>query len=61
MASSDTLAQRIEWLLGIASALLVLALAGYLVHEATGPAGTLPISRSSRQTSLRRKTMYASS
>jgi uncharacterized protein (TIGR02588 family) len=42
MASSDTLAQRIEWLLGVASALLVLALAGYLVHEATGPAGTLP-------------------
>jgi uncharacterized protein (TIGR02588 family) len=39
---SPSAADRIEWGLGILCAAVVLAIAGYLVTEATGAAATLP-------------------
>lgn len=40
--SSARTADRIEWALGIASALVVLAIAGFLVREAVGGSKSLP-------------------
>lgn len=42
MAGGGDRASRVEWVIGLASAMLVLAMVGYLVREAVWAAGTLP-------------------
>jgi uncharacterized protein (TIGR02588 family) len=43
MARGSRLAERIEWVLGLACGALVLALAGYLVWEGLSAGGTPPV------------------